>query len=114
MFQMSSTFQKLNLHLFVAHGTKYHIRRYVHPGTTRCLVCLKEFFSREHSLNHLRYRAAVCRANIVFYGTRASDEGINAEDLRLRELYRDFNYKGHTRCRTSSDCVWLPGCIMSL
>ena len=42
------------------------MRMYV--ATTHCTVCLKEFHTRERALNHVRYRSAVCRANLLLRG----------------------------------------------
>ena len=47
-----ASMQQLNLHMFKAHQVRNPMRIYV--ATTYCIVCLKEFHTRERALNHVK------------------------------------------------------------
>ena len=53
------TLQKYSLHMFKAHGIKNVWRTYIAdcPETIHCVVCLKQYWTRERLLNHVRYRS---------------------------------------------------------
>ena len=55
--------QKLYLHMFKKHQIKHPVRRYV--DGTHCTICMKEFWSRERLLNHLKYKSDVCRLSLM-------------------------------------------------
>ena len=61
------TFQKLCLHSFKKHGNKSIWRLYV-GSYVHCYVCMKQFWSHERLLNHVRYRSSVCRHNMRLRG----------------------------------------------
>ena len=52
--------------MYKAHGVKNEMRRYV--ASTFCPVCLRQFWSRERVVNHIRYRSLVCKANLFLLG----------------------------------------------
>jgi len=68
-----STFQKLSLHSFKAHGTKSIWRHFVSESHT-CEVCLVHFHSRERLLNHIRYRSRICKFNMQIRGPLYGEE----------------------------------------
>ena len=62
----SKSYQAHCLHSFSKHGFKSLLRKYV--LLTHCLVCLREFHTRENCLNHIRYRSKICRSNLLMRG----------------------------------------------
>ena len=59
-------------HRYAKHGLKSSIG--CHVDGTRCLVCLKEFFTRYRLLSHLRYDSKVCGYNVMLRPSRITEE----------------------------------------
>ena len=78
-----NTHQKLSLHLWKVHNVKNPIR--LHINTVFCPVCMVMFHTRERVLNHLRYRSALCREQILEYPQVLDDVQADDLDLSLRE-----------------------------
>ena len=55
--------QQLGIHRFNVHSVKPEWGRFA--DSTHCIVCLREFHTKERVLNHIRYRSVVCRTNHI-------------------------------------------------
>ena len=75
---LSKSYQAHCLHQFRVHSIKNVLRCYV--PCTHCLVCLREFHTRENSLNHVRYRSKVCRLNLLLRGPCLTTDQANSLD----------------------------------
>ena len=61
------SFQPLSLHMFKLHGSRNIWRLYV-GHHVHCCVCLKQFWTRERLLNHVRFRSSTCKHNLRLRG----------------------------------------------
>ena len=68
----SATVQKLNLHMFKAHGHKNIWRLYV-DTLAYCSVWVKQPWSRERLLNFIRYKSKICTHNLLLQGPICSE-----------------------------------------
>jgi len=107
------TFQKMCLHKFKKHGVKNIWRLYI-GSFTHCPVCLRQFWSRERLLNHVRYRSKVCKYNLQMRGPVC--DAITADELDTAEA--DANailYRGGKRRHVVIDPVMqLSGPVMPI
>jgi len=104
--------QQLNLHMFKAHQVRNLMRLYVRG--THCEVCLKEFHSRERALNHVRYRSAACRANLLFRGPVLSDDEASTLEGHERERNVALARAGKRRHHASTPAVQLQGPLLPI
>jgi hypothetical protein len=106
----SKSYQAHCVHSFSKHGIKSSLRKYV--PLTHCLVCLREFHTRENCLNHIRYRSKVCRSNLLMRGPSLSTEEAN----RLDELSKSDNVRlyaqGRRRHHVVDPCALLSGPLL--
>ena len=107
------TFQKSSLHSFKAHGIR-NLWRLLIGHHLHCPICLKQFWSRERLINHVRYRSKVCKLNLQIRGpvvTEAEalgiDEACAAEHV---QLYR----KGKRRHHVLDPVIRLHGPLLSI
>jgi len=100
-----SSFQALSLHRFKSHGIKNMMRLFV--DSTHCSVCLREFWTRERALNHVRYRSPICRDNLIMRGPvlteSQADELDSFEGPFNIDLYRRGRRR-HSVLRPSIRC----------
>ena len=104
--------QSFDLHVFKAHGVKCSIRRYVNE--THCLVCLKELWTRERCLNHIRYRSKVCLANSILRGPLLTSEEANALDDDCKALNCSLYRAGKRRHFASTPAIRLAGPLLPI
>ena len=91
-----TTYQRLQLHKYKKHGIKCAERRFI--VSTQCVVCLKEFWSRERVLNHIRYRSNVCRENLMnSYAPLTHEQADELDEIELQENIREYSRKGFRR-----------------
>ena len=105
-----ASLQQLSLHMFMSHGMKSHIRLYI--KTTYCSVCLKEFHSRERVLDHIRYRSAVCRANLMLRGPVLTEVEAATIDEESREEHRTLAHACRRRHHVHCPAIQLPGPLL--
>ena len=105
-----TSLQQLSLHMFKARQVRNQMRLFV--DTTHCCVCLKEFRTRERCLNHVRYRSAVCRANLLLRGPLISE----SEASRIEESEKVHNASiaraGKRRHHVTEPAVQLSGPLL--
>ena len=106
------TRQQLNLHLFKTHSVKNPLHVYV--SGTHCTVCLKEFHSRERVLNHIRYRSAVCRANLLLRGPVISQAEVDVIEQLERDRCRTLSCAGRRRHHVSRPALQLQGPLLPI
>ena len=91
--------QSRSLHLFKAHGVKNQMRQYVEG--TFCPVCLRQFWTRERVVNHIRYRSQVCKVNLLLAGPCLSVD--EADNLDVVEYGANLNLQKKGRRRHHAD-----------
>ena len=106
-----ATRQKMALRRFKAHGLKDKIRLYT--STTHCVICLKEFWSRERLLDHLKVRAAGCRARLLMRDPVLSATEAQAVDDELKSSFVSLRKKGKRRLNVEKWCVRLSGPLLA-
>ena len=99
--------QSLALHKFKAHGEKNQMRRYV--ASTFCPVCLRQFWSRERVVNHIRYRSLVCKANLLLLGPCLSVEDADKLDEIENGANLSLQKKGRRRHHADLPVIRLQG-----
>ena len=104
VFQSS---QQLMLHKFKKHGVKHPIRRYV--DSTHCIICMKEFWSRERIMNHLKYKSAVCRLQLCTSPPCLSEEQAQVLDDAEKQSNISNSRLGRRRHHAVLPCVQLYG-----
>ena len=102
-----SSEQSLALHRFKVHGCKNHMRQYV--SDTSCPVCLRQFWTRERVVNHIRYRSQVCRTNLLLLGPCLSVEEADHLDEVESGANKSLQHKGQRRHHASIPVVRLQG-----
>ena len=108
-----STFQRLSLHKFKRHGIKNIWRLYV-GSFTHCNVCLKQFWTRERLLNHVRYRSKICKHNLQLRGPVCDIETAEALDSADAETNADLYRKGLRRHNVDDPVVQLSGPVLPI
>ena len=98
------------LHMFKAHGIKNCMRRYV--PTTHCLVCLREFHTRENCLNHVRYRSKICKSNLLMRGPCLTDADANALDDACKSENIRLQAAGRRRHHVTTPSFYLSGPLL--
>jgi hypothetical protein len=98
--------------MFKAHGSRNPLCVYV--SSTHCCVCLKEFHTRERALNHVRYRSATCRANLLLRGPVITVDEANALDESMRVHNRALSKEGKRRHTASKPAVQLCGPLLPI
>ena len=107
-----SSEQSLALHRFKAHGLKNQMRQYV--DGTHCPVCLRQFWSRERIINHIRYRSQVCRTNIMLHGPCLSVEEADILDRSENGANTGLQRKGRRRHHAELPAVRLQGPLQTV
>ena len=102
-----TSLQQLNLHMFKAHQVRNHLRLYV--DSTFCCVCLKQFHTRERCLNHVRYRSAVCRANLLLRGPLISESEASSIEDSEKLHNASLSRAGKRRHHVTKPAVQLSG-----
>jgi hypothetical protein len=82
----------LALHRKVTHSLDDGLSRYV--SDVFCPVCLVYFHSRVRLLNHIRYKSAVCRTNLILQGPVLTAEEASELDCQCRPGHRELASKG--------------------
>ena len=100
------------LHRFRKHGIKNVWRSYV--NITHCLVCLKEFGSRERVINHVRFKSKVCQNQLYLRGPLLSEDEASNLDQADATLNVKLYSKGQRRHHVSSPVVRLPGPLLPI
>ena len=104
--------QAMKLHMFKAHGVKHRARMYV--NRTHCLVCLREFWTRERAINHLRYRSSVCFENSLLRGPLLSLEDADALDSAEHEAHVKLAKAGKRSHHAAIPSVRLAGPVLPI
>jgi len=104
--RISKSSQAHSVHMFRSHGIKCMFRRYI--PHTHCLVCLREFWSRERCLNHAK-KSKVCRSNLLLLGPCLSQEEADALDQDCKVRNRELHAAGRRRHATDLSSVRLQG-----
>ena len=89
------SFQALSLHRFKSHGLKNMMHKFI--DVTHCIVCLREFWTRERVLNHVRYRSPLCRDNLIMRGPVLTESQADELDRLERPMHTDLYRRGHRR-----------------
>jgi len=76
------SFQQYSVHMFKQHQCRNIWRLYVGYGT-HCEVCMKQFWSRERLINHIRYRSSICKFNLKLRGPKCSEDEASVIDKTL-------------------------------
>ena len=105
--------QKLCLHMFKKHKVKNPVRRCLGHSTS-CFVCLKQFWSRERVLNHLRYRSKSCFARTLELGFQISEDEANQLDECDKVVNLRLHNSGRRRHHVDWPCVRLHGPLRPL
>ena len=106
------SFQACSVHEYLAHGIKCVERLYV--DGTQCQICLKEFWSRERHLNHIRYRRPVCKENLLLRPPCHSNVEADRLDETDKELHRSLLAKGARRHTATRRCVQASGPLLPI
>ena len=88
------SYQQLALHKLRAHKQKDPIRLCV--PVTLCLVCSREFHTRERMFNHVKYKSSVCRNNLLIRGPLISEEKADSLDQAVSTNVQ-LQCSGHRR-----------------
>jgi len=102
-----SSEQSYALHQYKAHGIKNQMRRFI--AGTFCPVCLRQFWTRERVVNHVRYRSFVCKANLLILGPCLSVEEADALDVFENGANLSLQRKGRRRHHAELPVVRLQG-----
>ena len=107
------TFQKLCLHQFKKHGFKNIWKTYI-GSFTYCTVCLKQFWSRERLLNHIRYRSKICKHNLQMRGPICDNKFVNELDEADAETHVSNQFHGLRRHEVRDPVVQLQGPVQPI
>ena len=99
--------QSLSVHKFKCHNVKSYVRKYV--ARTFCTVCLREFWSRERCVNHLRYRSKVCLSNMLFRGPLLTDAEADVMDDECKAANVRLQHGGKRRHHVDHPSIRLEG-----
>ena len=94
------------VHNFTKHGIKCGFRNYV--PFTHCLVCMREFWSRERCLNHVK-KSKVCKYNLILRGPCLTQDEADVLDQNERMRNRQLHLVGRRRHAVDNAAVRLPG-----
>ena len=96
------------VHAFRKHGVKRRERQFI--DTTRCPICLLEFWSRERVIAHVCEKREVCRINLLqrepILTAAQADE---LDRIELTDRARSNRRSGLRRAHASKPCVRLSG-----
>ena len=106
-----NTFHKLSLHMFKKHDVKNVWRRYVYAHT-HCPICMRNFWSRERLINHIRYRSRICRHNIILRGFKCSEEEACVIDSQQYDIHIQLQKAGKRRHAAIEPVVRLAGPLL--
>ena len=76
---------------------------------TFCPVCLRQFWTRERVVNHVRYRSRVCKANLLLLGPCLSVEEADALDVSENGANLVLQRKGRRRHHAEQPVSRLQG-----
>ena len=96
--------------MFKVHNYKDPIR--LHVNGTVCLVCLKEFHTRERIIQHLKFRPGrtnVCRYNTLDMDPFLSIEQADLVDAELKDTNRKLQANAKRRHFAEIPCFRMPG-----
>ena len=108
----SKSHQAHTVHMFLKHGIKSDMRRYV--PHTYCLVCLRDFGQRELCFNHVRYRSKVCYNNLLIRGPSLSKDEADALDNACKPRNRELHAAGRRRHHVETPSFYLPGPLLPI
>ena len=77
-------------------------------------MCLKEFWTRERVLNHIKYRSKVCRLNLHLRGPCLSEQEADALDFACASSNVDLYRQGRRRHHVSKPSIRLPGPLLAV
>ena len=104
--KLSMSQQAHAVHLYSAHKVKCTFRLYV--PQTHCMICLREFWTREGCLNHAK-KSKVCRYNLLIRGPYLSQIESDSLDQACHERNRQLHASGRRRHATEKSSTRLPG-----
>ena len=91
------TYQQLTVHMSASHNDKHVLRKHIQQYETRCMVCLKEFHTRERLLDHYRYRSERCRIVLMQRGPVLTSDQVELIEAGEREGHRQLFKQGKRR-----------------
>jgi len=104
--------QQLALHRFRTHGYKDPVR--MSAPFTFCLVCLREFHTRERVLNHLRYRSKTCKYNLMLKAPFLTEAEADSLDEECKEANVSLQHKGCRRHLAAQPSFRLQGPLLPI
>ena len=105
------TFQQLALHSFKKHGVKNMMSLYV-GDCTHCTVCLKQFWTLERLLNHVRYRSKICKYNLKIRGPVCDSEQASLFSKECAESNTCLHRQGKRRHYKEDPVIQLVGPLL--
>ena len=109
--KVSKSSQAHALHMFRGHGVKCKFRRYV--PFTHCVICLREFWSRERCLNHVK-KSKVCKFNLLMQEPLLSQEQADSLDQECSARNRQLHAAGRRRHATDLSAIRLQGPLLPI
>ena len=101
----------MSLHLYKAHRIKNVVRRYI-GSEVHCIVCLKQFWTRERLVNHVRFRSCVCRDWHMKHPPKYTCDEAHAFDRACAEQNRALQAINARRHVVMTPCVQLEGPLL--
>ena len=110
--KVSKSLQAHSVHSYRVHGIRCRLRTYV--PHTHCLICLREFWTRERCLNHIRYPSKVCRFNSVLRGPILNDLEADSLDQEWLRHNRQLHASGRRRHAVDRPSIILHGLLLPI
>ena len=107
------TFQQYSLHMFKRHQCKNIWRLYVGTSTA-CAICLRQFWSRERLLNHIRYRSQLCKCNYRLRAPVISETEAVVIDSQLASDHARLARNGRRRHFADEPVIRLAGPLLPI
>jgi len=104
--KISKSKQAHAVHLSACHGIKCAFRLYI--PCTHCLICLREFWTRERCLNHVK-KSKVCKFNLILRGPSLSHDEADSLDQMCRLSNRQLYAAGRRRHAADKSSIRLAG-----
>ena len=109
---ISKSSQSHSVHMCSKHGVKSRFRRYVDGHV--CRICLRNFWTRERCLNHVRYRSVICKSNTLMRGPVISNEEADSLDQMDCSEHSRLYALGKRRCNADLPCIQNQGPLLPI
>ena len=107
-----SSEQSIALHRFKTHGVKNQMRQYI--ASTFCPICLRQFWTRERAVNHIRYRSKVCKGNLLLLGPCLTVDEADQLDIDEIGAHITLQRSGRRRHHAALPVTRLQGPLRSI